>query len=402
MSLGNAYEYDGAGRLAAVTVDGNLASQYGYDENGNRTSTTASGTSFGAVYDAQDRLLSYGDATYIFGPNGDLQQRTRASEANATHYTYDVLGNLVSVVLPDGKQIEYIIDAQNRRVGKKVNGILTQGFLYDGQLRIVAELDGSNVVASRFVYATQGHSPDYFVKGGVTYRMVKNHLGSIRLVVNTSDGTVAQRMDYDEWGNLTSDTSPGFQPFGFAGGLYDSETKLTRFGLRDYDAETGRWTTKDPIRFAGGNAGLYVYVANNPMNIIDPSGLCFSTKFMDVFEANFRQTNDFFFSFPTSLSRTALGILTSGAVAKTFGTVTPVEAIRSLLNSNLGVGRGVATLGVSGTLAAAGLNMAINTVAVTLALETGIAIGSAADALGQALADDSPCPGDTCGGSDAR
>ncbi|MBT9098538.1 hypothetical protein KFZ76_12595 [Methylovulum psychrotolerans] len=46
------------------------------------------------------------------------------------------------------------------------------------------------------------------------------------------------------WGNITQDTNPGFQPFGYAGGLYDRHTKLVRFGARDYDAETGRWTGK--------------------------------------------------------------------------------------------------------------------------------------------------------------
>jgi len=35
-------------------------------------------------------------------------------------------------------------------------------------------------------------------------------------------------------------TSTGFQPFGFAGGLYDRDTNLVRFGARDYDPETGR------------------------------------------------------------------------------------------------------------------------------------------------------------------
>lgn len=64
-----------------------------------------------------------------------------------------------------------------------------------------------------------------------------------------------------------------FQPFGFAGGIYDQHTKLTRFGARDYDAETGRWTAKDPIGFAGGDPNLSVYVGNDPVNFIDPSGL---------------------------------------------------------------------------------------------------------------------------------
>ncbi len=47
-------------------------------------------------------------------------------------------------------------------------------------------------------------------------------------------------MDYDDWGRVINDTNLGFQPFGFAGGLYDRDTGLVRFGARDYDPETGR------------------------------------------------------------------------------------------------------------------------------------------------------------------
>jgi RHS repeat-associated protein len=69
------------------------------------------------------------------------------------------------------------------------------------------------------------------------------------------------------------DSNPGFQPFGFAGGIYDVDTKLIRFGSRDYDPETGRWTAKDPILFSGGDTNLYRYVFNDPINAIDPQGL---------------------------------------------------------------------------------------------------------------------------------
>jgi RHS repeat-associated protein len=84
---------------------------------------------------------------------------------------------------------------------------------------------------------------------------------------------IAQYLEYDEWGRVLSDTRPGFQPFGFAGGLYDPVTQLVRFGARDYDPSTGTWTTKDPIGLSGG-LNVYAYVGGNPVSAIDPDGLC--------------------------------------------------------------------------------------------------------------------------------
>ncbi len=70
----------------------------------------------------------------------------------------------------------------------------------------------------------------------------------------------------DEFGNVLNDTAPGFQPFRFAGGLFDPDTKLVRFGARDYDAQTGRWTAKDPLQFGGGPTNFYTYCTNDPVN----------------------------------------------------------------------------------------------------------------------------------------
>jgi len=145
--------------------------------------------------------------------------------------------------------------------------------LYQNQLNAVAELDGSGNIVSRFMYASKANVPDYLVKGRVTYRIISDQLGSPRLVVNTATSAILQRMDYDEFGQVITDTNPGFQPFGFAGGLYDRDTKLVRFGARDYDTETGRWTTKDLILFAGGETMLYGYVSNDPVNFVDSNGL---------------------------------------------------------------------------------------------------------------------------------
>jgi RHS repeat-associated protein len=78
-------------------------------------------------------------------------------------------------------------------------------------------------------------------------------------------------MDCDEFGNVMFNSNPGFQPFGFAGGLYDPDTKLVRFGARDYDASTGRWTTKEPLGFAA-SSNFYSYSYDDPVNYFDVSG----------------------------------------------------------------------------------------------------------------------------------
>lgn len=183
-----------------------------------------------------------------------------------------MLGNLIRVELPGDVTVEYVIDGKNRRVGKKVNDQLVQGFLYRDQLNPVAELDSNNNIVSRFVYGAKISVPDYMVRDGFRYRILSNHLGSPRLIVNTETGQIAQRLDYDAWGNVIQDTNPGFQPFGFAGGIYDHHTKLVRFGVRDYELKVGRWILKDPIRFSSDDTNLYGYVLFDPVNLQDITG----------------------------------------------------------------------------------------------------------------------------------
>jgi RHS repeat-associated protein len=263
------YTYDATGQLTGVSKGGIAVESYGYDDNRNRTSATVAGVTVSGTYDLQDRLNQYGTIVYTYDGAGDLQTRTRGGQTTA--FEYDQLGNLLGATLADATAVTYVVDGYNRRVGKKVNGVLVQGLIYGDRLRPVAELDGSGSVVSRFVYAGRGAAA-FMVRGGVTYRIITDQVGSVRLVVDSGSGVVAQRIDYDSFGKVTQDTNPGFQPFGFAGGLYDADTGLVRFGARDYDAEPGRWTTKDPIGFAGG-LNVQAYVENDPVNSRDPSGL---------------------------------------------------------------------------------------------------------------------------------
>jgi RHS repeat-associated protein len=230
-------------------------------------------------YDAQDRMSSYGSCTFEYTRNGELSRRVDSATSSTTEYEYDEFGNLRRVVLPDTRVITYHIDGLNRRVGKSINGVRQWGLLYANQLEPVAELDAAGNVIASFVYVDRRHVPSLMLKGGQTYRIVADHLGSVRLVVNIATGAIAQRMTYDEYGNVVEDTNPGFQPFGYAGGIYDHDTGMVRFGARDYDAVAGRWTAKDPIGFRGGLLNLYSYVGSEPINRLDVNGLQVSVNY---------------------------------------------------------------------------------------------------------------------------
>jgi RHS repeat-associated protein len=122
------------------------------------------------------------------------------------------------------------------------------------------------------------------VRGGTAYRIVSDWRGDVRLVLDTTktgSAAVVQQIDYDEWGNVINLVDPAcslggtalcFQPFGFAGGVFDVTTGVVRFGVRDYDPLMRRWTQKDPIRFDGGQENIYVYVGDEPINRLDANG----------------------------------------------------------------------------------------------------------------------------------
>jgi RHS repeat-associated protein len=202
---------------------------------------------------------------------GSLQ--TKTCPDGTTTYDYDAFGNLRGVTQPDGTVITYIIDGQNRRVGKKVNGILVESFVYRSQLQPAVWLNADGSVRANFIYFSRPNAPDYMQSGGATYRLVADQAGTVRIVVNVASGAVVERIDYDEFGQLLADSNLRFQPFSLEGGLSDTALPAIRFGARDYDPLTGRWNAKDPLAFDGGLWNFYSFVGGDPNNRVDPDGL---------------------------------------------------------------------------------------------------------------------------------
>ncbi|MGE9745721.1 RHS repeat-associated core domain-containing protein [Bdellovibrio bacteriovorus] len=108
--------------------------------------------------------------------------------------------------------------------------------------------------------------------GGKDYKVISDQVGTPQVIVEAAIGKVVETFNVDEFGVNKSGNRSVFIPFGFAGGLFDPDTGLVRFGARDYDPEVGRWTSKDPILFNGGDTNLYGYTFSDPINFVDPSG----------------------------------------------------------------------------------------------------------------------------------
>jgi RHS repeat-associated protein len=266
------YTYDSLGRLLTVTKNSVLVEEYQYGDNGARSyemNDLRGITGRSLAYSEEDHLLTAGTATYQYDLDGFLTAKT--DEGEETLYDYSTRGELLGVTLPDGTTIDYVYDPLGRRIAKNVGGTVTEKYLWQGLTRLLAVYDGNDNIMMRFEYA-DGRMPFAMIKAGVNYYLTYDQVGSLRIIADAS-GNVVKQIEYDSFGNIITDSNPSFEiTFGFAGGLFDKDTDLIRFGYRDYDPDIGRWTAKDPIFFAGGDTDLYRYCINDPVNRIDPEG----------------------------------------------------------------------------------------------------------------------------------
>ncbi|HSL59261.1 MAG TPA: RHS repeat-associated core domain-containing protein, partial [Acidimicrobiales bacterium] len=260
---------DDGDRLAAVIVDGATALRVERGANGDALRIERDGRVDEADTDDADRLRRLGERRYGYSPAGEVTSVDGPD--GTTRLAYDGHGRLTEVALPDGHAVTHAYDALGRRVATEVDDRRVLGLLWH-RGDPVAQLDAGGAVTARFVHLPGGGAPTAMITADRALRLVADVTGSVRLVVDVATGEVVQRCEYDPLGRRTVDTAPGFQPFGFAGGLHDATTGLVRFGVRELDPVTGRFTSRDPLRFAGGQTNLYLYADGNPFDWRDPTG----------------------------------------------------------------------------------------------------------------------------------
>ncbi|MBN8491307.1 MAG: tandem-95 repeat protein, partial [Burkholderiales bacterium] len=295
------YVWDPASRLVGMTSsDG--ASSYSYDDRNQLT---------GADYSSQPGNPA--DQTFAWDANGNplragvtLGSANRVLSDESSTYTYDAEGNRTRKTdKVTGAYTEYSWDHRNRLVAATehdASGALTgsQSYRYDDfGLKVAAsdDADGAGAQAAKttfyvhdrddvaMVIDSAGAVAELFLHGPGTDQVLAeqrgaelrwslaDHQGSVRDVANAA-GEVIDHVVYDSFGRISSQTQADAAPrFGYTGRELDRGTGLMDYRARWYDPVLGRFASRDPIGFSAGDANLYRYVGNRPLDHADPSGL---------------------------------------------------------------------------------------------------------------------------------
>lgn len=218
-----------------------------YDLNGNQTNAVTGTTNIILEWDAADRLAAITIGT------------------NRCEFSYDGFGRRVKLI------------EQTNGVAKGTNLFLWCG----AQLCEERDSTGGSVTRRFFGQGEQIAATNYF--------FARDHLGSIREMID-SGGALRARYDYDPYGRRTKLSGDADGDFGFTGHYFHSSTAQHLALYRTYDADSGRWSSRDPIE-EGESLNLYAYGLNNPITLIDVLGLSPEDvqKFQKIFDTSVAQ-----------------------------------------------------------------------------------------------------------------
>jgi RHS repeat-associated protein len=277
-NFSRSFSYDTLNRLASMN-DSNTSQtcrglSWNYDVWGNRTAqNVTAGTCWTSSVTVNNKNQLVG-SPYQYDAAGNM-----TADGNHT-YTYDAENRLTAV--DGGNTASYMYDALGRRVHKTLPGTGTFDYVYNLDGNVIGEWQvltspAYNWWGRSFIYMQGSLLAQYGCS--TTFFIHQDHLGSTRLV-SAMDKSIFANLDYLPFGEFTSSSSSGCVPsHDFTGDQRDAETSLDHTQFRQYTSSLARWMTPDPAGLAAVDPtnpqswNRYAYVLNNPMNLVDPSGL---------------------------------------------------------------------------------------------------------------------------------
>jgi RHS repeat-associated protein len=272
------YGYDRLYRLTGESVAGPAVAytaSFSYDSVGNRQTQVRTGTAAVAnsySYDARDRMLSDGLASYAYDADGNL-----VSKSGEATYAWDFENRLVRVQKADGTLVQHVYDADGNRVRTTTTlpgqPPVAVDYLVDtsGSLsQVVAE----SVAGALTAYYVRADDLVSITRGSGTRFYHADGLGSIRALTDET-GQVTDTYQYSAFGELLAHTGTDTQPYAFTGEPLDPNVGWQYHRARWMDTTAGRFVGMDPV---ASNALQpltllrYGYAAANPTNVSDPTG----------------------------------------------------------------------------------------------------------------------------------
>jgi RHS repeat-associated protein len=273
------YAYDAGRRLISEvgrdqTSSTGYSLTYNYDAVGNRVAMVdETGATTHYSYNVNDQLVSYGSTVLAYDARGNLVSRTK--DTTSTVYMYDYENQLIEVDGPSGS-IEYRSDATGERLSRTEGGETTH-FLVDlnnptGVSQVAVEYNQQGTTQASYAYGLQLIGQE---ANGIQRYHHHDANGNVRLLTD-SQGQVTDSYSYTAFGVMMETTGTTENHYQFAGERYQDAESLSFFRARSYDAEMGRFISRDPYqgRLAEPvTLHRYLYANSNPISFRDPTGL---------------------------------------------------------------------------------------------------------------------------------
>lgn len=288
------FSYDDVGNILSLRRDGLDDLTFYYGDEGNQLLSITENSADADLYDVIEfsGRASGTDDPLHYDANGNL---IKDAYRYISRIKYNILNLPDTIQFSTGHQIVNLYDASGRKyrtinytnmrtVNADYNEIAHytydtdsveyQEIEYAGNIMRIRTLEDTVITNKQKIFNTTGYYAD-----GRYYHYVKNHLGSICMVIDSEAESIVQDTYY--WASgMPSSTDLDVQPY-----LYNGKEFITAHGLNEYDSQARmyyatimRTTTMDPLAEKYYHISPYAWCGNNPIKYIDPDGRKWKTK----------------------------------------------------------------------------------------------------------------------------